>query len=191
MAFLAAIPAAIAAIGSTIGGAATAAAGAATAGSLASTALTASTVLGLAGSGISALSAMQQGKQAQAEAGFLAEQQRQKGNDERAIGQQKMFKERRQGDLAQSRLRAVGAAGGGDTTDTGIVNLGGDIAEEAEFQGLNEFWRGENAARGYYDMAKATTARGASMAAAAPIKAISTILEGGSSMFGKYAKAYA
>lgn len=191
------ISAAIAAIGSTIAGATTAAGAplvlasaapaAASAGSLASTALTASSVLGAVGTGISALSSLQAGKQAQADANFLAIQQEQKANEERAIGQQKMFKERRQAELVQSRLRAVAAAGGGDTTDTGVVNLGGDIAEEGEFQALNEFWRGENAARGYKDMAAATRARGASLAAAAPIKAIGTILEGGSSMFAKYA----
>jgi hypothetical protein len=85
----------------------------------------------------------------------------------------------------------LAAASGGDTTDTGLVRLGGDIAEEGEFQALNEFARGENAARGFMDQAKATRARGAAAASAAPIKAVSTILDGGSSLFGKYAKGFA
>ncbi len=172
MAFLAAIPAAIAAIGSTIGSAAS----------------TIGAVAGIAGTGLSAVSAIQQGKQAQAEANFLAKQQDMKANEERAVGQQRMLQKRKQAELAQSALRARAAASGGDTTDTTIVNLGGDIEEEGEFQALNEFVRGENAARGYQDMAQATRARGAAARAAGPIKAISTILEGGSSLFTKYAK---
>jgi len=172
MAFLAAIPAAIASVGSTI----------------ASSVGTIGTVLGAAGTAVSAVSALQQGKAAQQEANFLAEQQRMKANEERSVGQQRMFQKRQQAELAQSRLRAVAAAGGGDTTDTTIVNLGGDIEEEGEFQALNEFVRGENAARGYMDMAKATQAKGAAMRAMAPIRAASTILEGGSSLFTKYGR---
>lgn len=172
MAFLAAIPAAIAAIGSTIGSAAS----------------TIGAVAGIAGTGLSAMSAIQQGKQAQSEANFLAKQQDMKANEERAVGQQRMLQKRKQAELAQSALRARAAASGGDTTDTTIVNLGGDIEEEGEFQALNEFVRGENAARGYQDMAQATRARGAAARAAGPIKAVSTILEGGSSLFTKYGR---
>ena len=161
---------------------------AATAGStIASSAGTIGTVMGLAGTGLSAVSAIQQGKQAQSEANFLAKQQDMKANEERAVGQQRMLQKRKQAELAQSALRARAAASGGDTTDTTIVNLGGDIEEEGEFQALNEFVRGENAARGYQDMAAATRARGAAARAAGPIKAVSTILEGGSSLFTKYA----
>jgi hypothetical protein len=186
MAFLAAIPAAIAAIGSTIGGA-TAAAGAATG----ITASGLSTALGAIGTGVSAISALSAGKQAKAEANFLAQQQEMKGNEERAVGQQKMLRKRADAERVQSSLMARAAASGGDTTDTGLVRLGGDIAEEGEFQALNEFARGENAARGFMDQATATRARGAAAARAAPIKAVSTILDGGSSLFGKYAKGFA
>jgi hypothetical protein len=176
MAFLAAIPAAIASIGSTIAGGATAAGF--------------STALGVLGTGVSAISALAQGSQAKAQAEFTAKQQEMKANEERALGQQRMLRKRSDAERVQSTMIARAAAGGGDTTDTGLVRLGGDIAEEGEFQALNEFARGENAARGYLDQAKATRARGASAASAAPFKAASTILDGGSSLFSKYARSY-
>jgi hypothetical protein len=183
MAFLAAIPAVIASIGSTIAGTVGTAAAATGA-----TASGLSTALGVLGTGASALGAIASGNAAQAEGNYLAKQQEMKANEERAVGQQKMLRKRAEAERLQSTLMARAAASGGDTTDAGLVRLGGDIAEEGEFQALNEFVRGENAARGYLDMAKASRAKGNAAARMAPLKAGMTILEGGSSLFGKYAK---
>lgn len=149
-----------------------------------------SATLGALGTGVSALGAIAQGNAAEAEGNYLARQQEMKANEERSIGQQKMLRKRAEAERLQSTLIARAAASGGDTTDAGLVRLGGDIAEEGEFQALNEFVRGENAARGYLDMAKASRAKGAAAQRMAPLKAGMTILEGGSSLFGKYAKGF-
>lgn len=143
----------------------------------------ASTVVGFIG-------ANQQAEAAKAEGEFKAKQLEQKANEERAVGQRELVKERKQKEIIQSKLMTRAAAATGDTTDTGVLTLAGDIEEEGEMRALTEFYKGENAARGYQDAAGASRATASSRAAGYRLKGIGTLLEGGASFADKYNKKY-
>lgn len=150
----------------------------------------ASAALGAIGTGISAVGTIAAGNQAKADANFNARQLEKQANEARAAGSREMLKERRQKEMAQSSLMARAAASSGDTTDTTVMNLAGGIEREGEVQALGAFARGENAARGYEDQAMASRAKGSAAKQASLFKTTSTILEGGGSLMGKYAKGF-
>ena len=140
------------------------------------------------GTAVSAVGTIAAGQQANSDAKFNAIQYQNQANEARAAGQREMFKERRQKERAQSTLMARGAAAGGDTTDTTIMNLAGDIEGEGELQALSAFARGENMARGFEDQAAMSIAKGKAARRASIFKATGTLLEGAGSLAGKYAK---
>jgi hypothetical protein len=150
----------------------------------------ASLVATAAGTVVSTLGALQAGDAAQQAANYKATQLNIKGNEELAAGQRKMLQERRKADMAQSALQARAAASSGDITDAGVLNLGAGIAEEGEFQALTEFYRGENARRGYQDAAAGSIWEGKQAKRASYLKAAGTVLDGVSSFGSKYAKTY-
>lgn len=146
-------------------------------------------VAGVIGTVVSAVGTIAAGNDAKNAAEFKAKQEEMRANEERAAGSRTMQAERRQKDLALSSLTARAAAASGDTTDAGVVELAGGIENEGELQALQAFARGENTARGYEDQAMASRMSGESAKRASFWRAGSTILEGGSSLYGKY-KAY-
>lgn len=146
--------------------------------------------LSAVGTVIGAQGALEAGAAAQAEANFKAKQQEMKANEERAVGQRQMFDKQRQTDLTQSRLRAVAASSTGDSTDTGVLNLGGQIESLGEYDALNAMYRGENAARGYEDMATASRLSGENAAKASRWKAAGTLIDGFSSIGSKLGAKY-
>lgn len=145
-----------------------------------------SAVTTILGGVVSAVGAIQAGEAAKADAEFRARQLEMKANEERAAGQRLMFERRKEGELQQSRLRALAGAASGDTTDTGVLNLGGDIAERTEYLALTEMYRGENAARGYNDAAAGARASGAAAAQGARWRALGSILDTGASLYRRY-----
>jgi len=149
-----------------------------------------SAITTIAGGAVGAIGAIQAGNAAKADAEFRAKQMEQRANEERAVGQRQMFERRREGELQQSRLRALAGAASGDTTDTGVLNLGGDIEQRSEYQALTELYKGENAARGYMDAAAGARASGAAAQQGSYWKAAGSILESGSSLFKKYNSPY-
>lgn len=172
---------------STAGGAAaagsTAAAGASSLGSIMSTAAMGSTILG---TGLSIVGQMNAAGAAKDQAAWQAKALERRANESRAIGQKQMFEKRRQTNMALSRLNALAAAGGGDTTDPTIENLGSGIAERGEYAALSEFYSGENRARGYQDQAAAAIYKGKAAAQASNMKAFGTLFDG----IGTFAKQY-
>lgn len=176
----AAIGTAAASAGSAISGAV------GSAGSLMSAASLASTVIG---TGLSVAGAVSQADAAKKQAAWQAAQLEKQGNEARAVGQKRMFERRRQTGLVQSRLNAVAAAGGGDTTDPTIENLGSGIAERGEYAALTEFYNGENRARGYEDAAAASIYKGKVASQAGYMKAAGSIFDG-IGTFGKQYKTY-
>lgn len=129
------------------------------------------TIAGMAGTAQSAKTARQAGALAQAGAAFegqsavdaanyKAVQLRQQAQEARASQQRAAMETRRKGDLTQSTLRARAAAGGGGATDNTVLNLTGQIAGRTEFESLIDMFKGENAARGLEDAAKAAIYQG-------------------------------
>ena len=174
MAALLAIPAAI---GSALSGATASVGGLST---IASAATIGSTILGTVG-------AIQQGRTAQTAARYEAEQLRQRGNEELATGQRRMFQAERNKRLALSTLASRTAGAGGDTTDPTIINLGGDIENRGETQALMEFYRGETAQARSNDAAEASIFRGSAARRASLFRAGGTILDGFTSLANRYA----
>ena len=114
---------------------------------------------------------------------FQASQLEQQAGQERAAAQRRAIEDRRQAQLAQSRLLALS---GGSSTDATIVGLSADIAEEGEYRALSSLYEGEERARGDEMRAKALRYEGKQAKKASKIKAVSSLLSGGSSLFDKY-----
>lgn len=139
---------------------------------------------------VSMVGQQQQAEAAQAQANYNAKLAEMKGKEEFAAGQRRMLQERQQKDVAISALRARAAAGGGDTTDTSVVTLGAGIEQQGELRALTEFYKGDNAQRGYQDAAAGYRFEGQNAAAAAGWKMGGTLLSGISSFGSQYAKLY-
>lgn len=150
------------------------------------------TTIGLAMTAVSgavgAIGSFQAADQAKVDAAFNAKMLDQKSNEERAAGQRQMFEANRQGQYQQSRLRALSGAATGDTTDTGVLKLGGDIEQRSQYQALTDLYAGENRGRGYENEASAAIARGDALAKSDQMRGFGNILDAGSSMFMKYNK---
>lgn len=123
--------------------------------------------LSLAGSAVSAKGTLMGGKaaaiagqNAKAASEFTALQQEQQAGEARSAAQIAAQERRRQTRYALSTLRARAAADGGSATDSGALNLAGDIGERGEFASLLELAKGENTARGQEDAAMTTRMQG-------------------------------
>ena len=101
-----------------------------------------------------------QGQAAMQSAEYRAKQLEQQAQEARASQQRMALETRRKGDLLQSTLRTRAAAGGGSATDNTVMNLAGQIEARTEYESLLEMYKGENAARGMEDAAKAARYQG-------------------------------
>ena len=81
-------------------------------------------------------------------AGREATQMEQQAGQQRAVSQRAAMEQRRIGRYAESRARAVTAAGGGMATDPTVLDVYADIDREAEIRALYAMYGGEEAARG-------------------------------------------
>ena len=72
----------------------------------------------------------------------------QSAGQERAASQRGAVEQRRQGRLVGSRAQAFAAASGGGALDPTVVNLLGDLGNEADFRAATALYQGEDAARG-------------------------------------------
>lgn len=108
---------------------------------------------------------------------FKAQQEEQNAQESRASSQRQSLEKTRQARLLLSSLQARAAAGGGSASDSGVLDLAGDIAQRGEYESLMAAYSGENAARGLMDQARgdryagATGIQGAELAANASIAA--------------------
>lgn len=148
-----------------------------------SSAMAGSTALMAGGTILGALGAVQQGNASNAAASYEAKQLDAQAMTERASGQRAAIEETRQAELVQSRARAVGAASGGGVD----AALAGAIAQEGKYRSLVSMWEGEERAVGREAQAAATRFDGAQQKKAGQINAFTTLLDGGSSLFAKYA----
>lgn len=156
--------------------------------------------IAVASTALSAMSSIQQGNAADANArsqqnmlNAQALQSEMKATEERAMAQQRAKESRRQAVLKSSRAQAISAASGGGSFDPSIINLMGDIAAEGEYNAGIDMWQGESAAQDLeygaeLDRYQGREARKAGKAAkrAGFMKAATTVLKGGSSLYNKY-----
>lgn len=135
---------------------------------------------------LSAAGAIQQGEAARAIGESARVQYERQANESRAASQRASIEERRKARLAQSRLRALSAASGAGATDPTVVGLSQDIAGQGEYNALTRLYEGESRARGYETAGDIALYEGKAKQSAAGMSAISSIAEGGMSLYDRY-----
>lgn len=103
----------------------------------------------------------------------------------RASSQRQAIEEKRQADLLKSKGLALAAAGGG-ADDPSVVNALANISGEGSYRAAAALYDGETQAQGYEAQAAADRRGAKSVKSAGAIKAVGTILNAGSSLYGKY-----
>lgn len=139
---------------------------------------------------VSAMGTLAAGQSAKDASYFKAAQEDQAAQESRAASQRQALEKRRQSDLALSKIQAGAAASGAGASDPGIVNLSGDVAARGEYQALTDMYTGENRARGLEDQAMGDRMTGDAAETGAKYKAVGTLLDSGSSFYGKYKQFY-
>ena len=157
-------------------------------------------ILGLIGSGVSAMGTLAGGAAAKTAAGyqanayeFVARQDEQRADESRAASQRVADEKRLEGRLVQSTALARGAASGASATDPTALHIGSEIAGRSEYLALTERYKGEDRARGYEDAAKvarmsadAALALGSAQQKAATLSAAGTLIGAAGSAFSSF-----
>lgn len=105
---------------------------------------------------------------------------------DRATSQRRASEERRQARLTASRTLAVAASSGAGADDPTIMNLMADMEGEGEYRALAALYEGETAARAQEEQAKANRRAASRAKTAAAVKASSSILGAGLSLFDRF-----
>ena len=137
----------------------------------------------LLGAGGTIIGANQEAKELRLQADQLDAQ----AGAERASAQRRAIEERRQARLASSRATALAAASGGGVDDPSVINTLADIEGEGTYRALTALYEGNDAAAGLEADASARRRGAKSVKRAGLIKAGSTILSSGASLYSRYA----
>lgn len=140
----------------------------------------------VAGKFISAAGTIAAGNAANDAARFEAGQLQRNAGQVRASSQRAAIEERRNADLVASRALAVAASSGAGASDVTVENILGDIEKEGEYRALTALYEGEQQATGMETAAKVRKWEGKMAKRASRLQAVGTLLEAGSSMYGKY-----
>lgn len=130
------------------------------------------------GTVLSAKSAIDQANYAQNAAQVENQAQVQKGNDDAAAGERQQIQQDRQTQLALSRAQAVAAASGGGASDTGVVNVEGNIAQQGQYNALTALSNGQARSAADQYQGQVDLFQGERAAQAGPLNATGAILNG-------------
>lgn len=158
---------------------------------LATIATVVSTVAGMAGSYVSAQGTLAAGKAAEQAAKYEAAQLDIKAKEEQAAAQRDMLDQRREKELALSKLQSNAAASGFSATDPTALALADEIERYGTYKEQLAQYGGESRRRGIEAQAHGTRMTGAAKRAGSRSEAAGTILGGISSMASKFAGNYA
>lgn len=139
-----------------------------------------------AGTVLGAASGYQQGQQQKSQAYSEAAQMQDQAKAERAQSEVQAMEDRRQARLAESRALAVGAASGADATSGSMVSNISNIESQGELNALTSLWGGNDKARQLNNQASMTKAAGRNAGRGGIIGSLSTLLQGGGSLYAKY-----
>lgn len=145
-----------------------------------------STFATVAGTGLSAAGAIQQGRYAEAAAEAEADALEQRADNERATASVAAANKAKEAQRLLSRQQAVAAASGGGATDPTVVDLMARTAGEGKMQEGQLVWEGQEKGRALDYQAVLQRAAGSQAELAGWIKAGSTILSSAST-WTKYA----
>jgi hypothetical protein len=155
--------------------------------------MAAGTVLGASGQIQAGNAAAAQGLAQQQAENYKAGVLTQQAGQERAAGQRAAEIQNRQATLVNSTIRARAAASGAGATDPSVVTNEGRVAGMGEYNALSALYSGEEKARGEENQAELDVNMGDQEAAAGRFKqsasrisALSSLLSGGGSLYGKY-----
>ena len=107
----------------------------------------------------------------------------QAGND-RASSQRAAIEERRKARYLVSNGIAAAAASGGGADDPSVINALSRLEGEGEYRALTQMYEGEEVAQGKESQARSNRRSAKAVKSAGILKAVSTILSTGSSLFG-------
>lgn len=144
---------------------------------------------GLAGTAVSAVGTIAAGNQAKAAADFQAEQLEAQGKEERAASQREAARVKRERDFILSRQQAVAASSNLGALDETVVDLAGDVVQEAAVQEGMVRYGGEERAKGRTAQAAAARLEGKAARTGSYLSAAGTILGGVGSFASDYGKA--
>lgn len=149
--------------------------------------MVASTVMTAVGGVQQASAAREAGNAANQEAQYEAAQLKENGIQEVAASQRTAENTQRQKQLAESKGRAVAAAGGGDSLDPSVVKLMGDLETQGSYNAQADLYKGKAAQVQDLNMASGKTYSGQQAKIAGNMRANSILLNTGSSLLSKYA----
>lgn len=135
---------------------------------------------------ISAISTIAGGSAANASAQYTATQLRQNASTEIGAAQRGALDDKLKASMVASEATARAAASGVNAGFGSPVTNVGEIAKRGEYNSLMSLWKGENAATGDLNKAKAVEYEGEAAEDASYLNAASTIAAAGGSMFKTY-----
>lgn len=138
------------------------------------------------GTGITAGSQLAAGRASKRAADFEAAQLTQRAGEARAVSHRQAEEARLESVLLQSRALAVAAASGAGASDPSVVNAIANIAKRGDYSIRSRVYEGEAAGRRYEDAATARRYEGRQMEKAGEMRALSTVVQGGLSLYGRY-----
>ncbi len=142
-----------------------------------------------AGTVISTVGQLQQGKAAKQDAYNQAAQLDTEGNAAKADAQRQAIDERRLAARASSRALAVAAASGAGALDPTVQTITSRIEGEGEYRALSRLYNGDTEAANLQAQAEATRRTGNARQTASRYAATSTVLSSGVDLANKYYKA--
>lgn len=145
-------------------------------------------ILKAIGTGVTAGSYRKAGRAAKSAADFEAAQLVQRAGEARAISQRQAEESRLESVLLQSRALAVAAASGAGASDPSVVNAIARLAGRGDYAARSRLHEGEVAGRRYEDAAAARRYEGEQAERAGRTRAMSTLLQGGLSLFDRYGR---
>jgi hypothetical protein len=140
----------------------------------------------IAGGAATAVGTLAAGNAAKKSAYFKAAQEDMAANEARASSQRAAMEERRKGDLATSRIQALGAASGTDASSGDILKLSSDVEGRTEYQALADMYTGENRAEGLQDAAMGDRFSGDAAQTGSRYQAVGTLLSSGGSAYARF-----
>lgn len=138
--------------------------------------------------GVSAGGQVGAGRAAKRAANAQAQQIDIAAGQEIAAGQRRAEEERHQAALLASRAQAVAAASGGGASDPTVLTVISNIHARGEYDALVANYEASERARSLRLKGEAARTEGKSQENAGYIRGASTLLESGTSLYGKYGK---
>jgi hypothetical protein len=143
-------------------------------------------ILSIAGTGLGALQQLRAGSAAKSASDYNAAIDNQQANAEAAGGERQAYAQNQQTQLLLSRARAVGAASGASATSPTVISDESQIQNRGDLNAMMDLYNGESRAQSLQEGAALQEYQGEQAESAAPLRALSTIMSGASSLYTRY-----